>query len=272
MKNIIKVINLLEKLIKNISKDWSILDKNELKYYMISGSIFLELIGLVISIVLYLILDLPFSFVSYVIMGFTILTIFSSAIVYNRDYLDKKYGLFYNEYKGLSYQGLVLFFIPTSIAFAFIIFPMGLNQGGIYSAISFSLSALYPAFFMFLRMNIYKNENSREILTEDENGNKITEQVIGYHPGIYYIFGSLISCHIIGFSLMKVITSIVESNLNIIYLIYFICSLLIVSFILSPDIANKILPFELKRSNGLKKFLIIGIILMTIMSIFFISW
>lgn len=40
MKNIIKVINLLEKLIKNISKDWSILDKNELKYYMISGSIF----------------------------------------------------------------------------------------------------------------------------------------------------------------------------------------------------------------------------------------
>ena len=94
MKNIIKVINLLEKLIKNISKDWSILDKNELKYYMISGSIFLELIGLVISIVLYLILDLPFSFVSYVIMGFTILTIFSAAIVYNRDYLDKKYGLF----------------------------------------------------------------------------------------------------------------------------------------------------------------------------------
>ena len=72
MKNIIKVINLLEKLIKNISKDWSILDKNELKYYMISGSIFLELIGLVISIVLYLILDLPFSFVSYVIMGFTL--------------------------------------------------------------------------------------------------------------------------------------------------------------------------------------------------------
>ena len=35
MKNIIKVINLLEKLIKNISKDWSILDKNELKYYII---------------------------------------------------------------------------------------------------------------------------------------------------------------------------------------------------------------------------------------------
>lgn len=31
---------LLEELIKNISKDWSTLDKNELKSYMISGSIF----------------------------------------------------------------------------------------------------------------------------------------------------------------------------------------------------------------------------------------
>ena len=54
---------LLEELIKNISKDWSTLDKNELKSYMISGSIFLELIGLVISLVLFLIVDLPTSFV-----------------------------------------------------------------------------------------------------------------------------------------------------------------------------------------------------------------
>lgn len=272
MKNIIKVINLFEKLIKNISKDWSVLDKNELKSYMISGSIFLEIIGLAISLVLYLILNLPFSFVIYVIIGFTILTFLSAIIVYNRDYLDEKYGLFYDEYKGLSYQGVVLFFIPTSIAFVFMIFPMGLQQGGLYSAISFSLAALYPAFFMFLRLEVYKNENSRVILTEDENGNKIIERVIGYHPGIYYIFGSIISCHLIGFSLMKLITSIIGSNLNIIYLIYLICSLLIVSFILSPDIANKILPFNLKTNNGLKKFLIMGIILMAILSIFFVKW
>ena len=246
---------LLEKLIKNISKDWSVLDKNELKSYVFSGFIFLELIGFAISLVLYLILDLPASFVIQVIVSFTLLSILESLIVYNRDYFDEKYGLFYDEYKGISYQGLVLIFIPISIAFAFIIYPMALHQGGIYSAISFSLAAIYPAFFMFLRMNVYKNENSREILTEDENGNKIAEQVIGYHPGIYFIFGSLISCHIVGFSLMKVITSIMESNLDIFYLIYFICSVVIVSFILSSDIANKILPFELKRNNGLKKIL-----------------
>ena len=35
---------------------------------------------------------------------------------------------------------------------------------------------------------------------------------------------------------------------------------------------NKILPFELKRNNGLKKFLIIGIMLMAIMGLFFVSW
>lgn len=265
------VINLLEKLIKNISKDWSVLDKNELKSYIISGSIFLELIGLIISLVLYLILDLTILFVIYVIIGFTILSILSATIIYKRDYLDGKYRLFYDEYKGISYQGLILFFIPISIAFAFMIYPMALHQGGIYSAIGFSLAALYPAGFMFLRINIYTNENSRELLTEDENGKKITEQVIGYHPIIYYIFGSLVSCHLIGFSLMKVISSIVESNLNGYYLLYLICSLIIVSFILSPDIANKTLPFELKRINGLAKFLIIGIILMAIMSSLFVS-
>ena len=151
---------LLEELIKNISKDWSTLDKNELKSYMISGSIFLELIGLVISsLVLFLIVDLPTSFVINIIIGFTILTLLSAIIVYNRDYLDGKYGLFYEEYKGLSYRGVVLFFIPASIAFAFIIYPIASHQGGIYSAIGFCLAALYPAFFMFLRINVYKNEN-----------------------------------------------------------------------------------------------------------------
>ena len=89
------MVCLLEELIKNISKDWSTLDKNELKSYMISGSIFLELIGLVISLVLFLIVDLPASFVFNIIIGFTILTLLSAIIVYNRDYLDGKYGLFY---------------------------------------------------------------------------------------------------------------------------------------------------------------------------------
>lgn len=268
----IKGIILFEKLIKNISQDWSVLDKNELKSYVLSGFIFLELIGVAISLFLFLILNLPVSFVIYVIIGFTISSILESIIVYNRDYLDEKYGLFYNEYKGISYQGLILFFIPISIAFAFIIFPLAVHQGGICSAISFSLAALYPAFFMFLRINVYKNENSRELVTENENGNKITEKVIGYHPVIYYIFGSLISCHIIGFSLMKVIISFIGNNLDLIYFIYLICSLLIVSFILSPDIANKLLPFELKRINGLKKFLIIGIMMMAIMGLLFVSW
>ncbi len=263
---------LFEELIKNISKDWSTLGKNELKSYMISGSIFLEIIGFVISLVLFLILDLPASFVINILIGFTILTLLSAIIIYNRDYLDDKYGLFYEEYKGLSYQGVVLFFIPVSIAFAFIIYSMAFHIGGVYSAMGFCLAALYPAFFMFLRINVYKNENSRKLLTQDKNGNAITEYVIGYHPAIYYVFGSLISCHLIGFSLMKVISSIAESNLDIGYLLYFICSLLIVSFILSPDIANKILPFELKRKNGLTKFLIIGIVFMAIMGSLFVSW
>lgn len=87
---------LLEELIKNISKDWSTLDKNELKSYMISGSIFLELIGLVISLVLFLIVDLPTSFVINIIIGFTILTYYQQLsfiiviiLMENMDYFMK---------------------------------------------------------------------------------------------------------------------------------------------------------------------------------------
>ena len=90
---------LLEELIKNISKDWSTLDKNELKSYMISGSIFLELIGLVISLVLFLIVDLPTSFVINIIIGFTILTLLSAIIVYNRDYLVENMDYFMKNIK-----------------------------------------------------------------------------------------------------------------------------------------------------------------------------
>ena len=76
---------LLEELIKNISKDWSTLDKNELKSYMISGSIFLELIGLVISLVLFLIVDLPTSFVINMQLSFIIVII----LMENMDYFMK---------------------------------------------------------------------------------------------------------------------------------------------------------------------------------------
>ena len=146
---------MFEKLIKNISRDWSTLDKTEMKSYVVSGFIFLELIGLAMALVLFLIVNLPVSFLIHVVVGFTLSAVLGSHIIYNRDFLDEKYGLFYEEYKGISYQGLVLFFIPISIAFAFIIYPIALYQGGIYSAIGFSLAALYPAFFMFLRIKIY---------------------------------------------------------------------------------------------------------------------
>lgn len=51
-------------------------------------------------------------------------------------------------------------------------------------------------------------------------------------------------------------------------LILVVLALLLECFVLSPDVANKILPFELKRIEGMKKFSLISLGLMIILLFF----
>ena len=167
--------------------------------------------------------------------------------------------------QGISYQGTVLLLVTLGIALSFIFFAMALVQGGIYSAIAFGLCVSFPIVFMLLRLNVYNN-SSRLLYVGKEDGMDCYEQVWGYHPVFYYIFlGIPFGRGPLGLSFKKVLDSIFLHVGSLEYsIIYFIFCLIIGCFILSPDIANKIVPFEIKTFEGTKKFIMISLALIFI--------
>lgn len=149
--------------------------------------------------------------------------------------------------------------------FSTVFFALAYVKGGIYSAISTCLCINFPIVFMLLRLNVYNNE-SRVLYVGKLDGMNHYEQVFGYHPVFYYcLLGIPFGWAILGVSFRRVIESIFLHNYSLEYsLLCFILCLLAGSFILSPDIANNVFPFEIKRYKGFFKFAMISLILMVI--------
>ena len=143
--------------------------------------------GIVVGIIIFFLLKDLFACVCGFLGGF-LCCVYGAILVLKRDWLDEKIGMFDSDLMGISYQGVVLFLMALSIALSFSFFGMALVQGGIYSAIAFGVSPYFPAIFMLLRLDVYKNENSRWLLVEDESGNESYVEVVGYHPVFYFCF------------------------------------------------------------------------------------
>ena len=199
-------------------------------------------------------------------LGMFLLGVYCAIVVLKRDWLDEKIGVFDSDFPGISYQCAVVFLVALSIALSFAFFGMAFVQAGIYSAIAFGVAQYFPTIFMLLRLDVYKNENSRWLLVEDEFGNKSYAEVIGYFPIFYFVFlGIPFARGPLGVSIKYILESIFLNKGLLSYDIFcFIVSLIVGSLVLSPDIMNKILPFELKTGNGLKKFMFIGIIMIAL--------
>ncbi|MBQ2653700.1 MAG: hypothetical protein IJF83_09090 [Methanobrevibacter sp.] len=195
-------------------------------------------------------------------------SVYFSLIIYSRDWLDNKIGLFYDEFIGLSYQGVILWLVAISISLSWGFFGIAfVKTHNIYVSLIRGVVVYFPPIFMLLRLNVYRNENSRRLLVEDECGNKSYQQVIGYHPVPYFLIGLMLCKGPLSVSLSNVVKSLIFNAGDLYYNLYcFSLSLMLGCFILSPDIANKILPFELKTLDGLKKFLIMSFAL--IMGVF----
>lgn len=204
----------------------------------------------------------------FIVIGGVIASAVYSILIYSRDFIDEKYGIFDSEFPGFSYQYIAILLGCLCIGLSFALFGLGLVQGGIYSAIAFGLTSYFPFIFMFLRLNIYKNENSRWLKTERENGEIYYKKVFGYHPVFYYLIGTIFVMGPLGISFHNLLNSIFLKSypLNI-AVFYFIISLICGCLLLSPDILNKILPFELKTIEGLKKFLYISLIIIAILMV-----
>lgn len=157
---------------------------------------------------------------------------------------------------------ILLFTLSISLSFGF--FGLGLFKGNcIYSAISFGSVVYFPSIFMLLRIKVYRNENSRLLLVEDEYGDSYYKPVIGYHPIFYYLTGITFCRGPFGVSLHELLDSIFLHTYPLINSVFwFIVCFIVGCLLLSPDILNKILPFELKTVDGLKKYLFGSIVVM----------
>lgn len=129
---------------------------------------------------------------------------------------------------------------------------------GLYNAIAFSLAVCFPGIFLLLRRNVYSNENNNSFY----DGN-------GYHPLFHWVLGITVGSGPLGVSLTNFLKDMfVKGSFLNIDLISVVLALVLECFVLSPDVANKILPFELKRIEGMKKFILISLCLMMILLLF----
>lgn len=242
-------------LIEIMKTKWMYLNEEELKYY--SFGIFIECICL--SVIIAIILKLLFQSDFMLSMtGFTIVSIMFTILIYKRDFFDEKFQLFSSDLMQGTNQGLILFLFVSSFLVSWGFFCAALKYG-LYNAIAFALAVCFPGIFMLLRRNAYSNETGSVY----GGGN------IGYHPIFHWFLGITAGSGPLGVSLTNFLKDIfVKGSFLNMDLILVVLALLLECFVLSPDVANKILPFELKRIEGMKKFSLISLGLMIILLFF----
>ena len=236
---------------------WMYLNDDELKIYSIG--IFIECICLsvVISILLTLLFQSDFMLS---MIGFTIVSIMFTILIYKRDFFDEKFGLFSDDLMQSTNQGLILFLFVSSFLVSWGFFCAALKYG-LYNAIAFSLAVCFPGIFLLLRRDVYSNENN----------NSVYDANISYNPIFYWVMGITVGSGPLGVSLTNFLKDMfVKGSFFNMDLILVVLALLLECFVLSPDVANKILPFELKTIEGMKKFIIISLGLMFILLLFYV--
>ncbi len=214
------------------------------------------------------------------IFSFTIISALMAIFTYKRDWFDRKYGLVSKYHIGMSYQVVFYFIGILNLALSLIFFYPNLKtQGPINAAIMF-LSQQIPLLFMSLRLNVFDDENCR-VKKEDEMGNIHYENTLGYNPIIYYFIGFPISI-LIGICLTDYVKDILVICLtdyvkDILVSSYFTSNLLqsifliaVLFLLLSPDLLDKILPFNLRSWRGTIKLYILIAVILAILRIFII--
>ena len=223
------------------------------------------LIGLfgsfVVSAIMYLLMkNIIYAEITFV--GSFLGSAYFAFLILKRDWLDKKIGLFDPVFPGFSYQCMVVFLCFPSIVLSFVFFAMAWGMSDIYSGIAHGLCVNFASIFMLLKLDVYNNK-SRLIYLDEKEGEKYFERVIGYYPISYYLLGLHHGWGPLGLSFRRVLECIFLNNGSLVYtLLCFILCLLVGCFILSPDIANNIFPFEIRTFDGFIKFTAIGLLLM----------
>ena len=217
-----------------------------------------------------LILTIIFSFISLVISSgdnfwivfssFEIFILFYRIFILLRSFLEEHFNMYdENDTKSNSYEGWIIGLCILSLGIFLCFLGIGYAFDVLLTGFSLGLIFVFPPYFMLFRRDTY---NESKNLSEDDD--------IGFQPKIYWVLS--IFC---GFVTVVPSFRFLEAYFLWNFPNLFVClSLIIVSFlwiimVLSPDIWNNYLPFNIKSSNGILKYIIIVMIVSIILSISF---
>ena len=248
-----------------INKPWWLLDSEELKIY----SIYIFILGFVGGIILSILISvIPSTNIFFTVFSLTVISALMAIFTYKRDWFDRKYGLVSKYHIGMNYA--VVFYIIgiLNLGLSLMFFYPNLKISGPNSAVIMFLSQQIPLIFMLLRLNVFDDENCR-VQKEDEMGNIHYENTLGYNPVMYYFIGFPLSI-LIGICLNDYAKDILVSSYFTSNLLQSIFSIAILFVLLSPDLLDKILPFNLRSWNGTIKLYILIAVILVILRIFII--
>ena len=155
----------------------------------------------------------------------------------------------------LIYEGVIVNLLSLG-AFCFWL-SIAVLFGPFWAFFSFALAWFLPPWVMFFRRSVF-NENSKLI-------SKNLDNVIGYSPIWFYLFGS-VSLVIPFFVLLKMLFF---SNNIILTLVCIIFVMMETILIFLPDFWDKILPFEIKTKKGTSIYFLLSFLMVSFISIVF---
>lgn len=246
-----------------INTPWPLLDSEDLKIY----SIFLFVFGFVLGIIMSLLLTvIHYPNILFSMLAFTVGSFLMALLSYKRDWLDKKYGLVSRYHIGMNYSIILYIIFIITVTCSLLFFYPFLTTQGLQFALAAFISQYIPVVFMLLRLDVYSDDNC-PVKKVDDFGNEYIENTLGYNPIIFYLISFPYSM-LIAMPLSRYVNDILVSSYLTNNLIYLIISLAILFLLLSPDLLDKILPFDLRTWNGTGKFILLLVVILSILRYF----
>lgn len=189
-------------------------------------------------------------------IAFEIINLFSSLALLTISIINKHSSLLYcdNPIK-MSFECVLILFCVISLGVFISCIFLGhfVSSFNFISCLIIGVSFLYPPIFMLFRKNIF-NEKSLKI----ENYN---DDIIGYNP-IYYLILGFITGFILFYLLFITIENYYCGLCSLFYCIFVVLfSICLESLILSPDLMNDLLPFNIKFKKGFYLYFMISLLL-----------
>ena len=234
------------------------LNKGEVKVQLIEYAVLITLFSFIISSLVNSIFGLSFwalfSFLEAGIITFI-------PFMFWDKFLDNPEMHSPEDYLELSFKGLNImqFFAGLGLLIGLTLFGYFINN--IIFGFSCALTAFFPLCFIFIR---------RGIFTEDSQYLSNGEKVMGFNPKSYGFLGILVAGILIAFGLFNLYFSSYDNFKIILSFVFLLFSFVYICFILSPDIMNKILPFEIRERSGFIVYSILVIILSSMITFFYL--